>query len=823
MPPNALISLAAQSPPPNHLNPIQETVAVITFFLCWLLIARSWPIFPVGRNAAAILGGCIMVTIGVITAEQAFASISGGTILLLSGLMLILGRLEDKGLIPWLNVVFSFPPPPPPLAPISSLSFPKKMNDGSAIFLTGVIVSICEDNDLEVEPFALALATSANIGSAATVIGNPKNMIIQEQIPGTSFTSFFLSMAPAAYLGTILNTMCLCWHYRDRLPRKQLRYREVSQKRLSGRIHSGVVEGEGVVSPSGPPSTFGAEPWTEYDDDDEASLRRRLDLGGSVSEDDSDDDDSDTDDEETPDGRDDDLNTAEHDPSETSPLLKASASSTSASARPLSHDLSWGTSKPSNPLAAHPSMTDGTFPRGSNRRHRPSLRLPGIAMVNTGSNGTEPVSSDDDEEAILHGPGLSQRPIPMGQHGERLMLPDSQYFDQGSAHSLSLYSRSVPGRAGPTESTMDPTSWLLRDVGSPRHSHYLVDPSIPNLTDSTRYPERRRHSHLEAFPHPSLPTTPDTLGHLHPPGDGHATPESGDHFDSSHLTGFSIPGDSMASSGSQAPRLSWHPPPSLDPIPSSRSSSPGDTSHTSASGPAVNGDGVASFPPPHFHSQSQPFHHLSSLIRRHWPLSLQDSLFALIILGMYIGFACRMHLGFTCLTAAMLILCLDRQDPTRHIANSINYPLLAYLFGIFVLISGVRQTRIPDGMWKIFQPLVHNGTRWIEAISFTFLICVLSFIFTSIPAVLLVAPRIDGLSGWEDQAWLLLAWSVTLCGNWTSFGSVAGLVVSELCREYSERPGSKDRWIGEFSVWVSFSWWSTLLILFSGMVLIMIQ
>ncbi|KAI9229664.1 MAG: citrate transporter-like domain-containing protein [Piptocephalis tieghemiana] len=848
MPPNALITLTADNPPPNNLAPIQEGIAILTFFLCWLLIARSWPIFPVGRNAAAILGGCIMVTIGAITAEQAFASISGGTILLLSGLMLILGRLEDKGLIPWLKYVLLLGSPTPQgllirVSLASGFFAGLIMNDGSAIFLTGVIISICEENDLEVEPFALALATSANIGSAATVIGNPKNMIIQEQIPNTSFMSFFLSMAPAAYVGTLLNTLCLCWHYRHRLPHRQLRYREVSGKRLSGRVHSGTLEAtgaEGLTSPTEQPahpspSDLEPRPWSAYDDDDEASLRRRLNLTTAESEEDSDDEDETDDD--FPEVSRPSTTRGQYTSSETSPLLNPKSSRPSiSSATPSSHhDLSWAPSKPQSS-----KVSSDTFPKlfhRSHQRSRPSLQLPSLSMASrrapSGSDALPSSEDDDVAEPILQSQSHSQRPIPLGRHEGRPMLPDSQYFDQGNANSLSPYSRSVPGYAGPSDSTMDPTSWLLRDVGSPRNSHYLVDPSIHNLTDSTRYPEERRHSHLEAFPSPSLPITPDALGQsglssgFRTPASGPSHPEGG----SRNSAPLSLIDSSRPSSIAPTPRLSWHPTPSLDPIPSSPSpatttpsSSPshGPISPSSTSALAIDSEGVASFPPPHFHSQSKPMRYLFCLLHR-WPLSLQNTLFVLIILGMYIGFAFRMHLGFTCLTAAMLILCLERRDPTRHISESINYPLLAYLFGIFVLISGVRQTRVPDGMWRLFQPLVHNGTRWIEALAFVSLICVLSFIFTSIPAVLLVSPRIDGLSGWEDQAWLLLAWSVTLCGNWTSFGSVAGLVVSELCREYSERPGSKDRWIGEFSVWVSFSWWSTLLILFSGMALIMIQ
>jgi Na+/H+ antiporter NhaD/arsenite permease-like protein len=197
---------------------------------------------------------------------------------------------------------------------------------------------------------------------------------------------------------------------------------------------------------------------------------------------------------------------------------------------------------------------------------------------------------------------------------------------------------------------------------------------------------------------------------------------------------------------------------------------------------------------------------------------MENALFGAILLGMYVGFTYQMHLGFTCLTAAMLILLLGRTDSTRQLVDTVNYPLLAYLFGIFMLIAGIRRTPLPDDLWRLFRPLVHNGHRTIEALGLVSLTCALSFIFTSIPAVLLLAPRIPTMSpDWAaTDGWLVLAWSVTLCGNWTPFGSVAGLVVSELCREYCQAAPGRGRWIGDFTVWWRFSWWSTCLVLLTG-------
>ncbi|KAI0229140.1 hypothetical protein L0F63_004602 [Massospora cicadina] len=166
-----------------------------------------------------------MVLFGVVTPQEAFASISGGTMLLLVGLMIILAKLEEK-------MGFHGAPPPPSQAFALGAPSPRSllirvsllsallgafiMNDGAALFLTSIVMEIVEEHDLHVEPFALAVvmrATSANIGSASTVLGNPKNMLVQEKVPGLDFGSFFKRMGPPSILATLLNTSFLVLYY----------------------------------------------------------------------------------------------------------------------------------------------------------------------------------------------------------------------------------------------------------------------------------------------------------------------------------------------------------------------------------------------------------------------------------------------------------------------------------------------------------------------------------------------------------------------------------------------------------------------------------
>lgn len=93
-------------------------------------------------------------------------------------------------------------------------------NDTACITFTAFLLDLCRSHDLPPEPFLLALATSANIGSAATPIGNPQNIVIALQ-GNVGFGTFFLGVLPATALGLLANTLGLLALYWKQLAKKR--------------------------------------------------------------------------------------------------------------------------------------------------------------------------------------------------------------------------------------------------------------------------------------------------------------------------------------------------------------------------------------------------------------------------------------------------------------------------------------------------------------------------------------------------------------------------------------------------------------------------
>ena len=192
----------------NHWQ--TQVVAAVIFGITYVLISgRQLKILPLNRPAAALLGAVLMVSTGVLTPERAYHAVNYDTLVLLLGMMLISAYLYLAHFFEWAaDVVLKFSQTPRRLlfylTLTSGVLSALLVNDTICLMLTPLVVAVIRRTKLPLLPFLIALATSANIGSAATLVGNPQNMIIGHfsHIP---FSEFARSLAPAAMVGLAIN------------------------------------------------------------------------------------------------------------------------------------------------------------------------------------------------------------------------------------------------------------------------------------------------------------------------------------------------------------------------------------------------------------------------------------------------------------------------------------------------------------------------------------------------------------------------------------------------------------------------------------------
>ena len=130
-----------------------------------------------------VLGGMLMVIFKVITADQAYAAIDLQILGLLFGTMVVSVYLERADMFKYLGKLLSWKSRGAKdlicrVCLISAISSAFFTNDTTCVVLTEFVLKIARQHNLPPHPFLLALASSANIGSAATPIGNPQNLVI---------------------------------------------------------------------------------------------------------------------------------------------------------------------------------------------------------------------------------------------------------------------------------------------------------------------------------------------------------------------------------------------------------------------------------------------------------------------------------------------------------------------------------------------------------------------------------------------------------------------------------------------------------------------
>jgi Na+/H+ antiporter NhaD/arsenite permease-like protein len=198
-------------------------IALIAFAGTYLGLALGrLPGFRVDRTGVAIIGATVMVVGGVLPWEQAVAAVDAQTLVLLFGMMIVAAYLRLSGFFHLVThwAVRRARGPVGLLAVVvlaSGVLSALFVNDVICIVLTPVVLALVRQFRLPPVPYLLALATAANVGSVATLTGNPQNMLIGS-FSGISYRAFLAHQAPVAALGLACVLGVLWLAYRRQLP-----------------------------------------------------------------------------------------------------------------------------------------------------------------------------------------------------------------------------------------------------------------------------------------------------------------------------------------------------------------------------------------------------------------------------------------------------------------------------------------------------------------------------------------------------------------------------------------------------------------------------
>lgn len=186
-------------------------IAVVIFFVTYVIIVTE----RIDRTVAALLGGMAMIHfVGSYAQEEAFRSIDLNVIFLLAGMMIIANVLSETGMFQWLAVQAVKIGRGNPLRIMQILAIVTAVGSALLDNVTVVVliapVTLFVASSLSISPIPLLIAEvlASNIGGAATLIGDPPNILIGSAAH-IDFVYFLFNMGPLVILVLVVFVLIL--------------------------------------------------------------------------------------------------------------------------------------------------------------------------------------------------------------------------------------------------------------------------------------------------------------------------------------------------------------------------------------------------------------------------------------------------------------------------------------------------------------------------------------------------------------------------------------------------------------------------------------
>ena len=208
-------------PDPIQVLLDQRNLAILIFITTYAYIALG----KKEKQIAALVGATFVWILGIVSTLDMINYIDFETLGLLFGMMVIVGALRESGFFRYIGLE----------AARLSGYIPRRMfivttlttallsallaNVTVVMFMTVMIIEIAEMLNLDPKPFIIGEIMASNIGGAATIIGDPPNIMVATRINMT-FLDFIIYIAPISIVALLASTLLIYYYYRDILDKE---------------------------------------------------------------------------------------------------------------------------------------------------------------------------------------------------------------------------------------------------------------------------------------------------------------------------------------------------------------------------------------------------------------------------------------------------------------------------------------------------------------------------------------------------------------------------------------------------------------------------
>lgn len=199
-------------------NLLRLTIFAVTYAVVGV---GKFPRLQLDRAGAALVGAAAMILLEGISQREALAAIDFRTLTLLFGMMIVVAGLRLSGALAAVarfalhraRSGFGLLAMTVLASGVLAAFF---INDVVCLALAPLLLESTRQLEVDPEPYLIGLATASNIGSAATITGNPQNMIVSGYAH-LRYGTFAMRLAPIALVGLLVDYAFIALIYRGRL------------------------------------------------------------------------------------------------------------------------------------------------------------------------------------------------------------------------------------------------------------------------------------------------------------------------------------------------------------------------------------------------------------------------------------------------------------------------------------------------------------------------------------------------------------------------------------------------------------------------------
>ncbi len=190
-------------------------IALAIFGVTYLLIITEW----INKMLAALMGGFAIILTGIVNQKVAFAAIDWNVIFFLIGMMLVISVMRQTGVFMYLAIRIAKMAKGKPLAIMVLMYLLTTVISAfmgsvtTIMILVPIVLLIASELKITPIPFIITMVIASNAGGAATMIGDPPNILIGSATD-YNFMDFLLNLTPPVIVVTITSVGLIWLLYR---------------------------------------------------------------------------------------------------------------------------------------------------------------------------------------------------------------------------------------------------------------------------------------------------------------------------------------------------------------------------------------------------------------------------------------------------------------------------------------------------------------------------------------------------------------------------------------------------------------------------------